>query len=381
MLVFYGIKMNNLKFLVEKRYKKARAGKIFSHHGVIETPVFMPVGTLGSVKATYPEDLKNLNIQIILANTYHLMQRPGDFLIKEMGGLQKFISWNRPILTDSGGFQVWSLSKLKEITEEGINFKSHIDGKKIFLSPEKAIEVQHNLNSDISMVLDECTEFPVPLAKAKKSMQLSMRWAKRCKEVFKQRDGFGLFGIVQGGVYKELRKRSAEILSNINFDGYAIGGLSVGETHKEMIDVIKSTVKYLDIEKPRYVMGIGRPVDIISAVEQGIDMFDCVLPTRFGRNGRAFTFDGEINLKNSKFAKDESCIDKEINCKASNNFSKSYIHHLTKNNEILSSMILSLHNIAFYKKMMSDIRYSILSNNFNEIKKKYLKENEKFKKT
>ncbi len=381
MLVLFGIKMNNLKFSILAKQKKSRAGEILTDHGTIKTPVFMPVGTIGSVKAIFPKELKKLDTEIILANTYHLMQRPGDKLIKEMGGLQKFINWQKPILTDSGGFQVWSLSKLKKISKDGINFKSHIDGKQIFLSPEKAIDIQFNLNSNISMVLDECTEFPVSFERAKESMELSMCWAKRCKNTFKPRDGYGCFGIVQGGMFEELRKKSANELCEIGFDGYALGGLSVGETHNQMINVIKSVIDYLDEKKPRYVMGVGRPVDIIRSVEEGIDMFDCVLPTRFGRNGRAFTMAGELNLRNSKYSNDESPLDKNIDCFASNEFSKSYIHHLVKNNEILSSMILSLHNIAFYKKMMCDIRESILTNTFEKTKNLYLNENEKFKKT
>ena len=379
--VYYGIKMNNLKFSILKKYKKARAGKIVTNHGNIDTPVFMPVGTVGSVKAVFPRELEKIGIQIILANTYHLMQRPGERLIKEMGGLQKFISWNKPILTDSGGYQVWSLSKLRTINEDGINFTSHLDGKKINLTPENAIIIQEKLNSDISMVLDECTEFPVSFDRAEESMELSMRWAERCKNAFINRDGHGCFGIIQGGIFEELRKKSADILCKIGFDGYALGGLSVGETHDQMIRVIKSTVKNLDDKKPRYVMGIGRPVDIIQAVEQGIDMFDCVIPTRFGRNGRAFTLNGEINLRNRKYSNDTTPLDGKVSCNASTEFSKGYIHHLLKNNEILASMILSLHNIAFYKKMMEEIRESILTKNFEEIKHKYLKNNEKFKKT
>ena len=381
MLALFGIRMNNLKFSILANQKKARAGEISTHHGIIKTPVFMPVGTIGSVKAIFPQELKKLDIDIILANTYHLMQRPGDKLINRMGGLQNFINWEKPILTDSGGFQVWSLSKLKKISKDGINFKSHIDGSQIFLSPEKAIDIQYNLNSNISMVLDECTEFPVSFKRAQESMELSMYWAERCKNIFKPRKGYGCFGIVQGGMFEELRKRSANELSEIGFDGYALGGLSVGETHDQMINVIKSVIDYLDEKKPRYVMGVGRPVDIIRSVEEGIDMFDCVLPTRFGRNGRAFTMAGELNLRNSKYSDDDSPLDKNLDCFASNEFSRSYIHHLVKNNEILSSMILSLHNIAFYKKMMCDIRESILTNTFEETKNLYLYENEKFKKT
>ncbi|MBF91844.1 MAG: tRNA guanosine(34) transglycosylase Tgt [Rickettsiales bacterium] len=372
--------MKNLNFLIKHNDGEARAGFINTFHGSIKTPVFMPVGTLGSVKAIFPENLSELDIEIILANTYHLMLRPGEDLIKRMGGLQKFINWNKPILTDSGGFQIWSLSKLSKINEDGIEFSSHIDGKKFFMTPEKSIKIQEKLNSDISMVLDECTEFPATFGRASDSMNMSIRWAKRCKNIFKQRNGFNLFGIVQGGMFNELRKKCAQELVDEGFDGYAIGGLSVGESHTQMIDIVATTTTYLPKDRPRYLMGVGRPVDIFEAVERGIDMFDCVLPTRFGRNGRAFTLDGEINLRNSKYSEDKSPLDINMSCLASKNFSKAYIHHLTKNNEILASMILSLHNIAFYKKMMTDIRISIEEKKFSELKKKYLDTHGKFKK-
>ena len=372
--------MKKFKFSLESTDKGARAGLLQTRYGKIKTPVFMPVGTLGSVKAIFPEELKKLDIEIILSNTYHLMLRPGDKLIRNMGGIQKFTNWNKPILTDSGGYQIWSLSKLRKINEEGVCFLSHIDGKKINLTPENVIKIQENLNSDISMVLDECTEYPATYERAKKSMELSLRWAKRCKKVFKARTGYGLFGIVQGGMFQDLRKECSSILSEIDFDGYALGGLSVGEPHELMIDVVKQSLENICIDKPRYLMGVGRPVDIIKAVESGIDMFDCVIPTRFGRNGRAITSLGEINLRNACYAKDENPIDSSVNCYVSNNFSRSYIHHLTKSNEILSSMILSLHNIAFYKKMMSDIRESIFKKKFKDLKKNYLKYHEKYKK-
>ena len=373
--------MNNLFFSIESNFKKARAGKIKTRHGEIKTPVFMPVGTHGSVKAVFQKDLKKLNTEIIFANTYHLMLRPGAKLIHKIGGLQNFMSWNKPILTDSGGYQVWSLSKLRKINEDGINFKSHIDGMKIHLSPEDAIEIQRKLNSDISMVLDECTEYPASFERAKESMELSLRWALRCKNAFIKRNGFGLFGIIQGGMYENLRRKCIDELTKIDFDGYAIGGLSVGESHNAMMDVIDFSLKNMPTNKPRYLMGVGRPIDIICAVEKGIDMFDCVLPTRFGRNGRAFTREGEINLRNACYAYDQNPLDESINCYVSKEFTKSYIHHLTKNNEILSSMILSLHNIAFYMKMMSDIRESIINNEFEKVKKKYTKYHEKYKKT
>ncbi|MFL2661534.1 MAG: tRNA guanosine(34) transglycosylase Tgt [Alphaproteobacteria bacterium] len=372
--------MSKFNFTVENTDGKARAGKLETKHGSIQTPVFMPVGTQGSVKAVFPRDLKKLNYEVILANTYHLMLRPGENLVKKMGGLQKFISWNKPILTDSGGYQVWSLSKLRKITEEGINFVSHIDGEKIKLTPELAIQIQEKLNSDISMVLDECTEYPATFERAKQSMELSLRWAERCKKKFKKREGFGLFAIIQGGMFKDLRNYCSEELIKMQFDGYAIGGLSVGEAHDEMIKIVDHSLELIPFNKPRYLMGVGRPIDIINAVERGVDMFDCVLPTRFGRNGRAFTSFGELNLRNSVFATDNKPIDEEVDCFASKNFSRSYLHHLTKNNEILSSMILSLHNLAFYKKMMSDVRKSIKAKNFKSIKKSYLKYHEEYKK-
>ena len=252
--------------------------------------------------------------------------------------------------------------------------------KKYKLTPESSILIQEKLNSTISMVLDECTEYPATYSRSKNSMNLSMRWAERCKKAFTKRKGYGLFGIIQGGMFSDLRKESTKVLNEIEFDGYALGGLSVGESHEEMINIVKETTQHIKIEKPRYVMGVGRPVDIFNSVENGIDMFDCVLPTRFGRNGRAFTDEGEINLRNAKYAKDKSLLDETINCYASTKFSKSYLHHLTKSNEILSSMILSLHNIAYYKKMMQEIRTSIINKNFKSLKKKYLKNHESFKK-
>ena len=373
--------MAKFKFSVENKYQKARAGSIETFHGKIKTPVFMPVGTLGSVKAIFQKDLEKLGIEIILANTYHLMLRPGDRLVKELGGLHKFINWNKPILTDSGGYQVWSLSKLRKINENGINFVSHIDGKKFELTPESAIQIQERLNSDISMVLDECTEYPASFSRAEESMELSIRWANRCKNTFTSREGFGLFGIIQGGMFETLRKKCSEKLSKIGFDGYALGGLSVGESHEEMIKSIDFSLENIDEDKPRYLMGVGRPIDIFAAVERGVDMFDCVLPTRFGRNGRAFTSNGEINLRNAIYLKDDSPLDEGLDLYVSQNFSKSYIHHLVKNNEILACMILSLHNIAFYKKMMCDIRESIINKKFYELKKKYSENHDKYKRT
>ena len=374
--------MKGLKFTQIDECGKARCGIIETAHGNIETPVFMPVGTVGSVKAIFPTSLKKLNVQIILGNTYHLMLRPGEKLISKIGGLQKFMSWNAPILTDSGGFQIWSLSKIREIDKDGVTFKSHIDGKKYRLTPKKSINIQRMLNSNISMALDECTEHSCTYHDTYQSVNLTKNWAKRSLESYKPKNGFGIFSIVQGGMYKDLRDLSLKHLIEYDFDGYAIGGLSVGETHQEMREIVQYTANKLPQNKPRYLMGVGRPVDIFMAVANGIDMFDCVLPTRFGRNGRAFTNkDGEINLKNSCYANDTSSLDSSVNCFVSNNFSKAYIHHLTKSNEILSSMILSLHNVAFYQKMMFDIRESIRAGNFDKIKKKYLKIHGKYEKT
>ena len=353
---------------------KARLGEISTFHGKIMTPTFMPVGTLGTVKGIFQEHLKKLDIKIILGNTYHLMLRPGEKLIQKMGGLQKFIGWNGPILTDSGGFQIWSLSKLRSLDKDGVTFSSHIDGKSYRLTPEYSIEIQEKLNSNICMVLDECPNHNLGYNECSESLNLTLKWAKRCKYQFKKRPGFGIFGINQGGLYKDLRKKSAQELIKLDFDGYALGGLSVGEKNTEMVKIINYTTKYLPEDKPRYLMGVGRPLDIFRAVESGIDMFDCVLPTRFGRNGRAFTTQGEINLRNAKFVDDNSPLDAKIDCFVSNNYSKSYIHHLTKSNEILSSMILSLHNIAFYEKMMSDIRNSIKLNKFTQLMKSYFEQ-------
>ena len=373
--------MRKFSFKIDGTDGYARASTLKTKYGIIKTPVFMPVGTIGSVKSIFQEELQRQKIDIILANTYHLMLRPGEDLIKELGGLHNFINWQKPILTDSGGFQVWSLSKMREVSDKGIQFSSHLDGKKYFLTPEKSIFIQEKLDSDISMVLDECTEYPASYTRAKQSMELSINWAKKCKAAFNRRQGYGLFGIIQGGMYNDLRKKCCEELIKINFDGYDVGGLSVGETHNQMIKVIKSVKNIIPKNKPRYLMGVGRPVDIINSVENGIDMFDCVLPTRFGRNGRAFTSSGEINLRNSKFKKDDTPLDYELKNDASRKYSKAYLHHLVKNNEILAAMIISLHNVAFYKKMMCDIRDAILNKKFNMLKKKYIKVHGKYKKT
>ncbi len=359
----------------------ARLGKIRTAHGDIHTPVFMPVGTLGSVKSIFSEDLKKIGVKIILGNTYHLMLRPGEELIQQMGGLQKFINWNLPILTDSGGFQIWSLSKLRQLDSNGVTFSSHIDGKKYRLTPEKSIKIQKKLNSNITMVLDECTDYPATYLESSESLDLTIDWAKKCKKIYKKKEGFALFGINQGGIHKELRRKSMQELINIDFDGYALGGLSVGEKLKDMIEIVKYVTKFCPIDKPRYLMGVGRPIDIFNAVKFGVDMFDCVLPTRFGRNGRAFTSGGEINLRNSRFALDSEPLDKNVSCFVSKNYTRGYIHHLTKSNEILSSMIISLHNVAFYEKMMTDIRHSIKNKSFLKLMNEYKEKNIFYEKT
>ena len=370
------------KFNIISVFEKTRTGLIETAHGNIKTPVFMPVGTLANVKSIFPRDLEELGTQIILGNTYHLMLRPGEKIIEKIGGIQKFMNWNKPVLTDSGGFQAWSLTKLREIDINGITFNSHLDGKKYRLTPEKSINIQHSLNSNISMVLDECTEFPSTYKRTLDSLNLTKNWAEKSLLSFKKRNGYYLFSIIQGGMYKSLRKKSCDQLTGMEFDGYALGGLSVGESHKKMTKVVEFTTQFMPEDKPRYLMGVGRPVDIFKGVENGIDMFDCVLPTRFGRNGRAFSSTlGEINLRNNCFANDFSPLDQNIDCYASKNFSKSYIHHLTKSNEILSSMILSLHNIAFYEKMMLDIRESIENKSFKKIMKKYLDVHMSYEKT
>ena len=374
--------MKKSNFRITHVFEKSRCGIIDTNHGIIKTPVFMPVGTIGTVKAIFPKDLKKLNIQIFLANTYHLMLRPGEDLIERMGGLQKFMSWDKPILTDSGGFQIWSLSKLRKIDENGVTFSSHLDGKKFRLTPKISINIQKKLNADITMALDECTDYPSNYSDTLDSLNLTFKWAKKSFSSFKKNKKSNIFAIVQGGMYRDLRKLSAHQITNIDFDGFALGGLSVGESHKKMVEIIKYTLQFFPMEKPRYLMGVGRPVDIFHAVANGIDMFDCVIPTRFGRNGRAFsTTLGEINLRNSTFASDPSPLDKNIDCYASQNFSRGYIHHLIKSNEILASMILSLHNVAFYEKMMLDIREAIKNKNFKTVMKNYLKIHQDHEKT
>ena len=361
-------------FKLISKFKKARIGKIKTSRGDIDTPVFMPVGTLGTVKGIFVDDIKSTGAQIILGNTYHLMLRPGSNILETFGGLHKFMNWDKPILTDSGGFQIMSLSKLNKIDEDiGATFRSHIDGKKIVLSPEQSIRIQKSINSDILMVLDECPKLTNNRDKLKSAIEISTKWAKRCKIEFGNNKKKALFGIIQGGLYKDLRIESLQKLTDINFDGYAIGGLAVGESQKEMFETVKNITDKMPENKPRYLMGVGTPSDILGAVKEGVDMFDCVMPTRSGRTGLAFTWKGKINLKNSIYKDDKSPLDENCTLRNLNRYSKSYLNHLIKTNELLASMLISLHNVNFYQQFMREIRKSIKSRTFTKFYNKYIK--------
>ena len=319
----------------------------------------MPVGTAATVKAMFPDTVASTGAQIILANTYHLMLRPGAERVAKLGGVRKFMQWPGPILTDSGGYQVMSLSKLRKIDGGGVTFQSYIDGSKHFLSPERSIEIQHLLDATITMAFDECTPYPAEKSDVAASMRLSMGWATRSKAAYRQRSGYGLFGIVQGGIHADLREESAASLKQIGFDGYAIGGLAVGEGQELMFSTLDGVTKHLPSEQPRYLMGVGKPLDIVGAVIRGVDMFDCVIPTRSGRTAQAFTSTGALNLRNAKHAEDPRPLDETIDCPASRNYSRAYLHHLIRCDEILGLMILSWHNVAFYQKLMADLRGAI----------------------
>jgi len=353
----------------------ARRGVIHTPRGDIQTPAFMPVGTAGTVKALYTDQVKETGADIVLGNTYHLMLRPGAEEVAALGGLHAFMRWSGPILTDSGGFQVMSLSQLRKMTEEGVTFQSHIDGRSYALSPERSIEIQCLLGSDIQMVLDECTPFPATHDEADKSMQLSTRWAKRSKEAFlsqpHRKDGQALFGIVQGSTYEDLRRTSAAALIDIGFDGYAVGGLAVGEGQSEMLRVLDFTTPLLPQERPRYLMGVGTPDDLVEAVSRGIDMFDCVMPTRSGRHGQVFTRYGKINIKNARHAHDPRPLDETSSCPAARDYSRAYLHHLIKNGEILGMMLLSWNNIAYYQSLMADMRAAIAEGRFEAFRRAF----------
>ncbi len=342
----------------------ARRGRIATAHGVIETPAFMPVGTAGTVKAMRPEDVEATGAEIVLGNTYHLMLRPTAERIDRLGGLHKFMRWPGPILTDSGGFQVMSLSELRKITEAGVRFRSHIDGSYIDLSPERSIEIQHLLDATISMAFDECTPFPATHEQAAHSMRLSMRWAGRSRHAFVQREGYGLFGIVQGGVYPDLRRESAAALIEIGFEGYAIGGLAVGEGQAQMFETLGETTPHLPASQPRYLMGVGKPADILGAVARGVDMFDCVLPTRSGRTGQAWTWDGPLNLRNARHKDDTAPLDAACPCPVCRKYDRAYLHHLTKSEEVLGLMLLTEHNLWHYQELMRAIRAAIFEGRF-----------------
>jgi queuine tRNA-ribosyltransferase len=361
-----------LTFKINNTDGLARTGIVSTAHGDIRTPAFMPVGTAATVKGMTPEAVAQTGADILLSNTYHLMLRPSAELIAKMGGLHKFMNWDKPILTDSGGFQVMSLSKLRKISEQGVVFKSHLDGSEYNLTPERSMEIQHLLGSDITMAFDECTPFPVSEDEAEKSMQLSMRWAGRSKEAFIKREGYGLFGIVQGSVFPKLREESANSLKSIGFDGYAVGGLAVGEGQELMFSVLDFTMPHLPTDRPRYLMGVGKPDDIIGAVQRGIDMFDCVIPTRAGRFARAYTDEGEKNIRNAKYADDASPLQQNCPCPACTSYSRAYLHHLFKAEEMLGATLLTWHNLTFYQQLMQGLRYAIARQELDEFAAKFL---------
>ena len=362
-----------IKYNLLKNDGLARYGTIETNYGTYETPMFMPVGTLANVKTLTPEELKDMNSAIILSNTYHLWLRPGEDVVFHAGGLHKFMNYDGPILTDSGGFQVFSLAKnkTKDIKEEGVFFKSHLDGKKLLLTPELSIEIQNKLDSDIAMSFDECIPYPASYEYAKESTERTLRWAKRGLNAHKN-EMQSLFGIVQGGEYEDLRRWSAEETVKLNFDGYSIGGTSVGEDKETMYKMIDYAVKYLPIDKPRYLMGVGDPIDIFEGIQRGIDMFDCVLPTRIARHGNAFTLNGKINIKNAKYKEDFTSIENDCDCYTCRNFTKAYVRHLIVSNESLGGRLLSIHNIRFLIRLTENIRKSIKEDRFLSYKKEFI---------
>ncbi|MBL6847179.1 MAG: tRNA guanosine(34) transglycosylase Tgt [Alphaproteobacteria bacterium] len=363
---------NNFNFQLISQDKNARLGKLTTAHGIVDTPIFMPVGTAATVKAMHLKDVEEAGAQIILANTYHLMLRPGEKNIKEMGGVRKFMGWKKPLLTDSGGFQIMSLGKLRKVENEGVTFKSHLDGTKYFLSPKISTDIQNALDATISMQLDECIPFPASYEESERAMKLSLEWALKSRDAFEERKGYGQFGIVQGSTYSDLRELSSKKLVEIDFDGYAIGGLAVGEGQELMFKTLDFTTKNMPLDKPRYLMGVGKPDDLIGAVKRGVDMFDCVLPTRSGRTGQAFTSRGTVNIKNARHILDKRPLDNNCDCHTCKNFSRAYLHHLFKAQEILGLMLLSLHNIHFYITLMKNIRNSIKLREFDKFEKIFL---------
>ena len=372
--------LKTFELLATDRHSKARRARLTSAHGVIDTPAFMPVGTQGSVKGVSPRELRELNTQIILGNTYHLFVRPGLDVIKHFGGLHNFMNWNGPILTDSGGYQIFSLAKLRKITEDGVEFQNHLDGARAFISPEIAMEIQTLLGSDIAMILDECVPYPCEYEYAAQSTEMTTRWAKRCLEWKRRNDETAnqratdsiLFGIVQGATFEELRKENAQAIVDLDFDGYAIGGVSVGEPEEEMMKAVEWAEPFLPVNKPRYAMGLGTPPQLLELIGRGTDMFDCVLPTRLARNGTAFTTTGTINLKNAEFILNKNPIEENCACESCREFSRGYIRHLIKAEEILGLRLITLHNLHFYLNLMDRARTEIEKGTFNQFRKAFV---------
>lgn len=361
------------ELIKECKQSGARLGRLHTPHGVINTPIFMPVGTQATVKAMKPEELKDMNAEIILSNTYHLYLRPGHDLVKKAGGLHQFMNWDRPILTDSGGFQVFSLGDLRKITEEGVEFRSHLDGSKHFLSPEKVMEIENALGADIIMAFDECAPHPSDRTYVKNSLERTTRWAKRCKDAHKNTENQALFGIIQGGMYRDLREQSAAEIIALDFPGYAIGGLSVGEPKPLMYEVLDYTTPLMPKDKPRYLMGVGSPDDLLEGVLRGVDMFDCVLPTRIARNGTAMTSVGKVVIKNAKHIEDFTPLDPNCDCYCCKNYTKAYLRHLYKADEILSSILMSTHNLHFLIELMKQAREAIMEDRFLDFKEEFFR--------
>jgi queuine tRNA-ribosyltransferase len=358
-----------VKFDLIARDGAARRGRLRFARGVVDTPAFAPIGTYGSVKAMTPEELREVGTQIVLGNTFHLMLRPGLDVIRAHGGLHRFMNWHGPILTDSGGYQVWSLQKLRTLTEQGVEFRSPVDGERIMLTPERSIEVQHELDADVVMIFDECTPYPAQASTARQSMELSLRWARRSRAAFDGRNArsggdAALFGIVQGSVFPDLRSESLAALREIGFDGYAVGGLAVGETEEERLSVLEALEPQLPVSAPRYLMGVGTPADLVEAVARGIDLFDCVIPTRHARNGQLFTSEGRLNIRNSRFRTDTAPIDPRCECYACRHYTRAYIRHLHQCNEILGARLATVHNLHFYQALMAAMRAAIEARQF-----------------
>ena len=365
--------MTEFSYKLLKQSGKARLGKITTAHGEIDTPVFMPVGTAATVKGMRPEEVAGVGAQIILGNTYHLFLRPGHELIKELGGLHKFMNWAGPILTDSGGYQVFSLADSRKITQDGVTFRSHIDGSEKTLTPENSTEIQNALDATITMAFDECTPYPATEEVAAESMRMSMRWARRSRAAFEPRKGYAQFGIMQGGMYPHLRKESMQALEDIGFEGYAIGGLAVGEPTEKLVEMTHAATELMPEDKPRYLMGVGYPSDLIRSVLAGVDMFDCVLPTRNGRNGQAFTSEGMVKIKQEVYTKDAGPLDPNCDCYTCQNYSRAYLRHVYRAGEMLAGMLITHHNIAYYQSLMKTLRQAIADGNIEQVAEKLLK--------